>query len=188
MRSGIRRSGNRLPGATGSPRVGAGRSRVGPGLYPSGVELASSLERGVGIVEEGPLALDEALSRLATLGARTLGVGIRELHEALRMRERIRPTALPGGVAVPHAIIRGLPHTLVIPMLVRQGVRFEPLEPPSTVIIGLFGDAAQPWHHVKILARLAKIVHDQGALAHIRAATDASDLVLRLMERDAVHA
>lgn len=134
------------------------------------------------------MALDEALSRLAVLGGRTLGVGARELHDALRMRERIRPTALPGGVAVPHAIVRGLPHTLVIPMLVRQGVQFEPLEPPSTVIIGLFGNVDQPWHHVKILARLAKIAHDPGALAHIRAAIAPADLVMRLLERDAVHA
>ncbi len=134
------------------------------------------------------MALDEALSRLAVLGGRTLGVGVRELHEALRMRERIRPTALPGGVAVPHAIVRGLPNTLVVPMLVRQGVQFDPLESPSTVIIGLFGNADQPWHHVKILARLAKIAHDPGALAHIRAATTHADLVMRLLERGAVHA
>lgn len=134
------------------------------------------------------MALDDALSRLAALGGRTLGVPARELHEALRMRERIRPTALPGGVAVPHAIVRGLPQSLVVPMLVHRGVQFEPHEPPSTVIIGLFGDLDQPWHHVKILARLAKIAHDPGALTHIRAAIDPADLVLRLLERDAVHA
>lgn len=164
------------------------RKSGGHRRYPSGVELSSSLERGVGIVEEGPLGLDEALARLAALGARTLGVGARELHEALRMRERIRPTALPGGVAVPHAIVRGLPQSLVVPMVVRRGVQFEPLEPPSDVIIGLFGNADQPWNHVKILARLAKIAHDPGALAHVRAASDAGDLVLRMLERDAVHA
>jgi PTS system nitrogen regulatory IIA component len=152
------------------------------------VELASSLERGVGLVEDGPIPLDDALARLAALGARTLGVGARELHEALRMRERIRPTALPGGVAIPHAIVRGLPQSLVIPMLVRHGVLFEPLEPPSTIIIGMFGNADQPWQHVKLLARLAKIAHDPGALAHIRAAIDPADLVMRLMERGAVHA
>ena len=106
-----------------------------PAGYPRGVELASSLERGIGIVEDGPLALDDALGRLAAIG-----------------------------------------------------VQFVPHEPPSTLIIGLFGDAGQPWHHIKILARLAKIAHDPSALEQIRAATDASDLVMRLLARDAVHA
>lgn len=158
------------------------------GCYPLCVDLAPALEPGVAIVEDGPLDLDAILERLAVKAAAHLGVSAKLLHHALQVRERVRPTAVGGGVALPHAILPGIPRTLVIPALVRRGVLVDPASPPSTILLGLFGDQAKPWDHVKMLARLARIVHDQRSLEHLRLAIDPDDLVRRVMSEDAAHA
>ncbi|MBL9140545.1 MAG: PTS sugar transporter subunit IIA, partial [Phycisphaerae bacterium] len=119
------------------------------------MDLAPALERGVAVVAAGPLELDEVLGLLAHKAAISLQLNERDLHEALRLRERVRPTALPEGVALPHAILNQIPRTLVVPAVVSNGVVFDPSLPPATVIISLFGNLARPWDHIKMLARVA---------------------------------
>lgn len=173
---GTRGQGRRTPHRTRTPQRG---------WYVPVVELATAIERGLAVVDTGPMTVDQALAVLAMHAAPALGASIRDLHEALRRRERIRPTALPGGVAVPHAIVPGLGRTLVVPMVVRSGVQFDAQQPLCVVIIGLFGDTAQPWEHVRMLARLAKIANDPRAIAALRDAIDAHDLCHRMLEHDA---
>lgn len=152
------------------------------------MDLAPLLEPGIALVEEGPLALGEALRQLAGKAAGALHMDAQQLLSALQNRERLRPTALPGAVALPHAIMPGIPRSLVVPMVVHRGVVMDPSEAPSTVIIGLFGNSATPWIHIKLLARLARIAHDQTSLDAIRRSIDANDLLERMKVQDAIHA
>ena len=152
------------------------------------MELARALERGIAVLDPTISTADEALGALARVAASQLGVEHRVLHDALRRRERLCPTALPEGVALPHAILPGLSRTLVIPMLAPAGIEMDPLQAPSTVIIGLFGAEGRPNEHIALLGRIARAASDPSTLAALRAAPTAGDLVHVLLERDTVHA
>ncbi len=152
------------------------------------MDLAPALERGLAVVEDGPLDVDAILALLARKAAHTLLVNESDLLNGLRMRERVRSTALPEGVALPHAILAQIPRTLVIPAVIRSGVVFDLQHPPATVIISLFGNLARPWDHIKMLARVARIAQNHASLLNIRGAIDADDLIQRVLKEDAAHA
>jgi mannitol/fructose-specific phosphotransferase system IIA component (Ntr-type) len=151
------------------------------------VRLLPALEPGLAVVDEGPLARDRALAALATAASPVVGLASADLTRALVAREELRSTQLDHGVAVPHAIVGGVRRTLVIPMLVRRGVPFDPATPPATLLFALFGAPAGAREHVRLLARIARIAQDGPAIEHIRVAIDADDLWKRLVKEDARH-
>lgn len=138
-------------------------------------------------MDEGPLARDRAFAALAAMASPAVGVAAADLSHALAAREALRSTQLDHGVAVPHALLEGVRRTLVIPVLVRRGVPFEPATAPATVLFGLFGAPAGARDHVRLLARIARIAQDVRAIDHIRVAIDAEDLWKRVVEEDARH-
>lgn len=152
------------------------------------MDLAPALERGLAVVEDGPLDAEAVLALLARKAAHSLLVDESDILNGLRMRERVRSTALPEGVALPHAILAQIPRTLIIPAVIRSGVVFDLQHPPATVIISLFGNLARPWDHIKMLARVARIAQNETSLANLRSTIDAEDLVQRMLKEDAAHA
>ena len=159
-----------------------------PAGYPSGVDLSQVVARGIAVLDPGIKDADEALGALAKAASRELGVPASVLHDGLRRRERLWPTALPEGIALPHAILPEITRTLVVPMYVPFGFPMAAREPRSDVIIGLFAGPGNPDDHVRLLGRLARIASDPRALASLRTVPSANDLVHRLLELDAAHA
>ena len=51
----------------------------------------------------------------------------------------------------------------------------------------MVGSDDRPWEHVRLLARLARIVKSPGAHERLCEATDAADLHARLVREDRVH-
>ncbi len=152
------------------------------------MELAQALERGVSVHDSGLTDPDAALAAMARVASPELGVDVAALHEALRRRERILPTAMPEGIAFPHVILPGIRRTLVVPMSTPAGVQMAANEPPSTLIIGLFAGPGHPNQHLKLLSRLARIANDPESLRLLRAAPNADELVHAMLELDAQHA
>ena len=151
------------------------------------MRLLPALEPGQAVVDEGPLARDRAFAALAAVASPVVGLAPADLTRALGAREALRSTQLDHGVAVPHALLDGVRRTLVVPMLVRRGVPFDPATPPATVLFALFGAPAGARNHVRLLARIARIAQDARAIDHIRTAIDAEDLWKRVVEEDARH-
>lgn len=110
----------------------------------------------------------------------------KSLVERLIEREKQHSTATPEGVAFPHALSPEIDTTLVLPVKVTPGIDFggAPTNPPSDLIFCMFGPTSDPWQHVRLLARLARIVRSEDSRARLRAATDASDLFQRLLTED----
>ena len=156
--------------------------------YAPGMELAQALERGVSVHDSTISEADEALAAMASVAARELGIDRAVLHEALRRRERILPTAMPEGIAFPHVILPEITRALVVPMSTPAGVQMAAGEPPSTLIIGLFAGPGNPRPHLRLLSRLARIANDPEALRLLRAAPNADELVHAMLELDAQHA
>jgi len=138
---------------------------------------------------EGCSGLDAVLGALAEVGARVPGIpGSDELLVGLKEREDRFPTSTPEGVAFPHVLLKGVEHTLIVPVLLRPGVKWKnPSHPAQDLVFGMFGDIDRPWEHVRLLARLARIVRSPGALERLRGAEDAPALHEALLSEDRSH-
>jgi len=132
---------------------------------------------------------DELLEQVAELAAASLnGVSSETLLSALQSREEQMPTSTPEGVAFPHALLPEIEGSAVVVALAPEGVRFSKRDhPPVTLAMAMFGSSAEPWEHVRLLARLARIARGEGALERIQEASDAQDLYDRIMAEDRAH-
>ncbi len=141
------------------------------------------------LILTGTLTRDELLERVAELAAATLGeISPDELLAALRSREDQMPTSTPEGVAFPHALLPQIEGSAVVIALAPEGVRFSKRDHPSvTLVMAMFGNSAEPWEHVRLLARLARIARGEGALERIAEASDAEDLYEKIMAEDRAH-
>lgn len=131
-----------------------------------------------------------ALLDLLAQRAHTLlpGCPIAGLRRELEEREDRHPTSTPEGVAFPHAMLAEIDQTLVIPVLLRPAVSFGvPTHPDVDLVFGIFGAADRPFSHVRLLARLARIVRGEGALERIRGCADAAAFHGVLLDEDRKH-
>lgn len=110
------------------------------------------------------------------------------LYQPLVEREAQMPTSTPDGIAFPHAVAPEIPRTLVVAARVVEGVDFGVSgHPRCDLILGMFGSSENPWEHVRLLARMARIVHTESSRRNLRTAADADDLYMRLLEEDRSH-
>lgn len=129
---------------------------------------------------------DALLAALAAKAHETLpAIAIDRLARELIDREGRYPTSLPEGLAFPHAILEVIDQTFVIAAAARPPVSFGVKgHPPCDLVFGMFGNASQPWQHVRLMARLARITHGAGALNRLRDAADAAELYALLIAED----
>ena len=110
------------------------------------------------------------------------------IEKALLAREAVHTTAMGNGVAVPHATVAGLDGPVVMVAVARNGVRFGPagLEPVRLFFLLL----SPPEHaglHIKLLARIARLVRHPGLVERLQAAESAAALLQDLERVDAQH-
>ena len=132
---------------------------------------------------------DAVLRGLADVAASGLpGRSTDELYEALLEREKRYPTSTPEGVAFPHAMLEGVEETVLVAAGVRPAVDFRPGEHPAVdLAFAMIGSSAEPFQHVQLLARLARVCRGEGALAKFRAASDPEALLGALVDEDRAH-
>jgi len=110
------------------------------------------------------------------------------LVKRLQEREEQGPTSVPEGVAFPHALTPEITQTLVLVCLLRPGVDFGvAAHPESDIIFGIFGPVTEPWSHVRLLARLARIARAESARQRIRAAAEEQAVFELLVQEDRQH-
>ena len=132
---------------------------------------------------------DAVLERLARTAAQAMqGREERELFSALHERENKFPTSTPEGVAFPHAMLDGISETVLVTAAVRPAVDFRPGEhPPIDLAFAMIGSVAEPFQHVQLLARLARVCRGPGALDRFRSAGDAEALYEAVLAEDRAH-
>ncbi len=129
--------------------------------------------------------------RLAELlGGLDVDVDPDDVVAKLEERELAYSTATPEGVAFPHALIPDFEQTLVVPCLVKTPIPWKDGDddgPSQTLVFVMIGAANRPWEHVRLLARLARIVRADQALDRIRGASSADELLELLIAEDRAH-
>ena len=154
---------------------------LGPYLFEAGV-----------LILEGPQDRDSILRIAAAAAAQAIedagdSASTDSLLEALADRESQSPTGTPEGVAFPHAMIPGLPASLVVVIRTSTAVDFGPGR-PCDLVFAMFGDAEKPWEHVRLLARLARITGRAEARTRLRQAGDPATLLSTIQAEDDANA
>jgi PTS system nitrogen regulatory IIA component len=153
------------------------------------MRLEPILDPALTIVPTGLKSRDDVLNLIAGLGhQRFRAIPAIALLAAFKDRESKFPTGTPEGVAFPHALLPEIPQSALVAAILRPPVKWSgKVHPPQDVVFGILGNSDSPWEHVRLLARIARIVRGPGALDRLRAAADGKDLHRRLVEEDRLH-
>lgn len=111
------------------------------------------------------------------------------LMDALLERESLQSTGIGSGVAVPHAICDQLGEPRVVLGRCADGVDFRALdERPVHLFFLLLSPSGETGTHIKLLARIARLVRHPDLLERIRESGDAVAMIdaLRAYEREHV--
>jgi nitrogen PTS system EIIA component len=107
------------------------------------------------------------------------------LFETLVERENLSSTGLADGVAVPHGKLLGLPRITASFGRSVPGVEFDSLDgKPAHLFFAIFAPEAAGGDHLRVLARVSRILKDQSFRDRILAAKDAAEIHRLICEAD----
>ena len=145
--------------------------------------------------------------RLVVIGLRTEGVedtihtmilrlaeteSVRDpdvVEKALVEREASHTTSLGNGVALPHATVPGLDRPLILIGLAPDGVAFGSGDEsePDRLFFVLLSPLNQAGTHIKLLARIVRLVRRPGLIETLLAAESGEEVVRAIERVDAQH-
>jgi mannitol/fructose-specific phosphotransferase system IIA component (Ntr-type) len=107
--------------------------------------------------------------------------------EALRAREEVHTTVLGEGVAIPHASVPDLEKTLLLVARSSQPVLFGSQESEkASLFFVMLSPPGSEGEHLRLLARVCRLLRHPGFLDGAREAPDAPELLRRILEVDAL--
>ena len=127
-------------------------------------------------------------ARLAQMGASASGLPESAVGEALAMRERLGPTGFGGGTAIPHARLPALTAFHMGVVSLAEPIEYEAVDgQPVDLAVLLLSPTDAGAHHLKLLARISRLLRDGREVERLRGATSADALhsLLVTPERDA---
>jgi PTS system nitrogen regulatory IIA component len=142
-------------------------------LTPDHVSVAGAAEGAV-------TTKREAIHRLATLLSRrqsgVVGISAEEIEHVLNDRERLQSTGVGGGVAIPHGSIDRLERTIGAVLLCPTPIEFEAIDQaPVSILFAVIGPRRATGEHLKTLARVSRLLRDDGFRARLVAAPTGKD-------------
>lgn len=107
---------------------------------------------------------------------------------ALLEREAAQSTGIGGGVAIPHAVCPELSSTIIELALSREGVDFLALDgKPVHTFFLLLSPPAHSSTHIKLLARIARLMRQPEFLELLLSASTADDVIRLIRQFDEEH-
>ncbi len=129
----------------------------------------------------------EATTRRQVLGAvaaslaASHGLDQKQVFEVLHERERLGSTAIGGGVAIPHAKLPGLSGLAGCVLRLKTPVNFEAHDnEPVDIVVALLAPETGSADHLRVLARLSRLLRDPQQRDALRTCPDAEALRLAL--------
>jgi len=133
--------------------------------------------------------VDGVVHELSAL-AGAVGVAPRDLvANKLLERERSHSTVMGSGLAIPHATVPGLAEPVIGIALAREPVAFGPADAdPVRVFVVLLSPPGRERDHVKILARICRLMRHEDFIDRLEAAADDEGVIDVIESIDAQHA
>ena len=108
--------------------------------------------------------------------------------DALLEREAKQSTGIGGGLAIPHAVYPELGSTMIELALSHDGIDFLSLdEKPVHTFFLLLSPPASSGTHIKLLARIARLMRQPDILGQLLSAGTADDGIERIRQLDEEH-
>lgn len=128
---------------------------------------------------------DDVIPELIVAVREPLPVPREKLVALLLEREAQSPTAMSGGVAVPHGRIQELDHFIMALGRSRLGVPFGADDGNTNIFFLVLAPTEETVVHLKILARIARLCRNDQLRSEIMAAKTGAEIFERLMKEDA---
>ena len=125
----------------------------------------------------------QLLTELSALASSAADVPEREIFDILLQRERLGSTGLGNGVAIPHGKVAGLTRIVGVFAHLAEPIDFESADgEPVDIVFLLLAPEGAGADHLKALARISRLLRDEGAVTKLRASEDAAALYALLTD------
>lgn len=131
----------------------------------------------------------QALQELAKRAAQITGLPERQLFEVLIERERLGPTGIGHGIAIPHGKLAALDRLYALFARLETPIDFDAVdEQPVDLICLLLAPEAAGADHLKALARVSRLLRDRATCEKLRGTESRDALYALLTQSPASHA
>jgi fructose-specific phosphotransferase system IIA component len=108
-----------------------------------------------------------------------------KLLSEVRARELLSSTGIGEGVAVPHALCDSIGETVMSVLRLAEPIDFASVDgQPVDLVFLMAGPRGDTANHLKLLSKLARLLHDEEFRKAARAAADGPALARLLYEKD----
>lgn len=112
----------------------------------------------------------------------------RKVLNDLILREKQSSTGIGSGIAVPHAIVESLPHTVLALASIPKGMDFHSVDNhPVRVVFLLLSPPDRAREHIKLLARISRICSSPSLVRQIAEAATEQEIVALIKGEDERH-
>lgn len=126
-----------------------------------------------------------ALEELVIPVAAITGIDHEELVRVLLERERLGSTGIDGGIGIPHGKLKDLEQLILGFGLSRQGVNFDSMDGrPTHIFFVLFTPENSTGLHLKLLARISRILKNDVFKERLMNAVDADEVLAIIQDDD----
>lgn len=125
------------------------------------------------------------LEELVTPVSAITGIDHETLVRVLMERERLGSTGIDGGIGIPHGKLKNLDQLILGFGLSRQGVNFESMDGrPTHIFFVLFTPENSTGLHLKLLARISRILRNDLFKERLLSADDADQILAIIRDND----
>ena len=136
--------------------------------------IGDLLDPGAVALRAGAPGKRQALSLIADVAARVMGVNADVVLDGLIEREAAGSTGVGEGVAIPHARLDGLDRIRAVVVRLDTPVAFDALDDkPVDLLVALFAPRDANAQHLRALARVARMMRQGEMRAALRQARSA---------------
>lgn len=148
--------------------------------------IGDLLDPGAVALRAGAPGKRQALSLIADVAARVLGVDAEAVYEGLLEREAAGSTGVGEGVAIPHARIDGIDRVRAVVVRLDTPVAFDALDDkPVDLLVALFAPRDASAQHLRALARVARLLRQPETRTALRQARSADAIHVLLTQEAA---
>ena len=152
-------------------------------------EIADFLTPERVVLDLKPGSKRQVLKELAGRAAAATGLDAQRLCQALSERERLGTTGIGGGIAIPHAKLHELDHMVGLFARLDQPVEFDAVDDrPVDLIFLLLAPDTGGAEHLKALARVARLMREDGVCLRLRRQEDSDAVYHLLVDKAESHA
>ena len=119
----------------------------------------------------------QAIQTLAARAADLTEFDARDVFDTLLEREKLGSTGIGRGVAIPHGRMKGLDDLFGLFARLDKPIPFDaPDDQPVDLVFLLLAPEGSGADHLKALARIARLLRDEGGAARLREAKDPAEI------------